>query len=166
MKRIIITMFAIVVSLAASAQSTNPLNYSGTMYVASFIVLEAPRYVSYEEHAILTEKMVVPMVEITKVKMDFEKCKFTLDGKENDIKVTECKKYTVDYHWEVVVYFEYVGGDRMELVWPEFGSPYLQQITKTDDGVNIARLLLSNKPVVSSPEDALMDLFQGLGGLL
>lgn len=159
-------MLAIVVSLAARAQSTNPLNYSGTMYASSIIVLETPRYVSYEEHAILTEKIKIPMVELTKVTMDFEKCRFSLDGKENDIKVTGCRKYTVDNHWEVVVYFEYVGGDRMELVWPEFGSPYLQQITKTDDGVNIARMILSNKPVVSLPEDALMDLFQGLGGLL
>lgn len=158
-------MLAIVVSLAARAQSTNPLNYSGTMYASSIIVLETPRYVSYEEHAILTEKIKIPMVELTKVTMDFEKCRFSLDGKENDIKVTGCRKYTVDNHWEVVVYFEYVGGDRMELVWPEFGSPYLQQITKTDDGVNIARMILSNKPVVSLPEDALMDLFQGLGGL-
>ena len=54
-------------------------------------------------------------------------------------------------------------GDKSELVWPEFGKPYIQQITKTDDGVQIARLILSRKPYVATEEDVLMYLLQGIG---
>lgn len=62
-----------VITLSASAQSTNPLNYSGTMYVESITVIETPRYISYEDHAILSEKMTVPSVEVMKIVLDFEK---------------------------------------------------------------------------------------------
>jgi hypothetical protein len=54
-------------------------------------------------------------------------------------------------------------GDKAELVWPEFGKPYFQQIIKVDDGVKIARMILSRKPYVATEEEALMDLLQGLG---
>lgn len=165
MKRILFIMLAVVMTLAARAQSTNPLNYSGTMYVESFTVIETPRYISYEDHAILTKKMTIPTTEIMKVIMDFEKGKINLSGKDSAIKVTGCKKYTEDYSWVVVVYFEFAGGDKLELVWKEHGKPFLQQITPGDGKVKIARITLSQKPVASSPEDVLMGLFQGLGGL-
>lgn len=156
-------MLASVMTLAASAQSTNPLNYSGTMYVESITVIETPRYISYEEHAILSEKMTVPSVEVTKIVLDFENGTITVKDSVDKIKVTGCKKYTADRGWEIVVYCEYVGGDKLELVWREFGKPYLQQITKGQSGFEIARMTLSTKPVVSSPEDALKGLLQGLG---
>lgn len=35
---------------------------------------------------------------------------------------------------------------KMELVWPQYKKPYLQTITKKDNGVDIARMLLSDKP--------------------
>jgi len=54
-------------------------------------------------------------------------------------------------------------GDKAELVWPEFGKPYFQQITKTEDGVKIARMVLSRKPYVADESEALMNLLQGLG---
>ena len=152
-------MLAIMAAHAALAQSTNPLDYSGTMYVESFIVLETPRYVSYEEHAIISEKKNLPIVEVTKVKMDFENNRLCIMDEESRIQVTGCKKYSESFGWVVVVYFEIVDGDKMELVWREFGKPYLQQITRTDEGVKIAKLVLSNKPVANSPEYALMSLF-------
>lgn len=39
-------------------------------------------------------------------------------------------------------------GDKAELVWPEFGKPYFQQISQSSDGVDIARMVLTNKPNV------------------
>ena len=51
------------------------------------------------------------------------------------------------------------------MVWPEFGKPYFQQITKADDGVKIARMVLSRKPYVADEGEALMNLLQGLGTL-
>lgn len=42
MKRTIITLLLTALSVAAFAQSTNPLNYSGRMFVSSFEVLPTP----------------------------------------------------------------------------------------------------------------------------
>ena len=36
-------------------------------------------------------------------------------------------------------------------------------ITKTEDGVKIARMVLSRKPYVADESEALMNLLQGLG---
>ena len=36
-------------------------------------------------------------------------------------------------------------------------------ITKIDDGVKIARMILSSKPYVADESEALMNLLQGLG---
>lgn len=54
-------------------------------------------------------------------------------------------------------------GDKAELVWPEFGKPYFQQITKTDEDVKIARMVLSSKPYVADESEALRDMLMGLG---
>ncbi len=155
-------MLAGVMTLAASAQSTNPLNYSGTMYVESITAIETPRYISYEEHAILSEKMTLPMTEVTKIVMDFGNNTIYANGKVHDIKVTGCKRYDTDWGWEVVIYFEYVGGDKLELVWKEFGKPYLQEITNTGTGASISRITLSASPTASSSEDVLRSFLQGL----
>ena len=53
-------------------------------------------------------------------------------------------------------------GNKAELVWPEFGKPYIQQITPNDEGVKIARIVLSQKPYVADEMEALMNLMQGL----
>lgn len=159
MKKIILLQLAIMVAQAALAQSTNPLNYSGTMYAESMTILETPRYVSYEEHAIFSEQISLPMIEVTKVRMDFENNKLYIKDEENKIQVSGCKKYSESFGWVVVVYFQIVDGDKMELVWSEYGKPYIQQITKTDEGFKIYKFILSNKPVASSPEEAVMSLF-------
>lgn len=40
----------------------------------------------------------------------------------------------------VVIYMDLVDeGDKAELVWPEFGKPYFQQISKAESGMKIAR---------------------------
>ena len=165
MKKSIITIILALAScFAATAQSTNPLNYSGRMYVEAIEIIQTPRYVSYEDHAILSQQMRIPSVQITKCEMDFEKGTVTVDNKEMRIKVNATKKYDTDRGWVVVIYTNLVDeGDKAELVWPEFGKPYFQQITKADDGVHIARMILTSKPYVADEGEALMNLLQGLG---
>ena len=165
MKKNIITIILALASVfIASAQSTNPLNYSGRMYVEAIEIIATPRYVSYEDYAILSQQMRIPSVEITKIDMDFEKGIVTVKDIEMKIKVNGCKRYEADHGWTVVVYVDLVNeGDKGELVWPEFGKPYFQQITKPDDGVKIARMILSRKPYVADEGEALMNLLQGLG---
>ena len=165
MKKNIITIILALASVfITSALSTNPQNYSGRMYVEAIEIIATPRYVSYEDHAILSQQMRIPSVEITKCDMDFEKGTVTVKDSEMKIKVNGCKKYDTDRGWVVVVYVDLVNeGDKAELVWPEFGKPFFQQITKTGDGVKIARMVLSRKPYVADESEALMNLLQGLG---
>ena len=164
MKHTILTLVLAFASILGYAQSTNPLNYSGRMYVEAIEIIQTPRYVSYEDHAILSQQMRIPSVEITKIDMDFEKGTVTVKDTQMKIKVTGCKRYEADHGWKVVVYMELVNeGDKAELVWPEFGKPYFQQITKADNGVNIARMVLTSKPYVADDVEALMNLLQGMG---
>ena len=154
------------VGILGYAQSTNPLNYSGRMYVEAIEVIATPRYVSYEEHAILSQQMRIPSTEITKFDMDFEKGTVSMKDTEIKVKVTGCKKYESDHGWVVVVYVDLVNeDDKAEFVWPEFGKPFFQQITKTDEGVKIARMILSSKPYVADGNEALLNLLMGLGTL-
>lgn len=164
MKKSIITIILALASvIIAAAQSTNPLNYSGRMYVEAIEIIATPRYVSYEDHAILSQQMCIPSVEITKCDMDFEKGTVTVKGREMKMKVNACKKYDTDHGWVVVVYVDLVnGGDKAELVWPEYGKPLFQQITKTDDSVKIARMVLSRKPYASNEAEALRDMLMGI----
>ena len=164
MKRTILTAMLAFAGILGYAQSTNPLNYSGRMYVEAIEIIQTPRYVSYEDHAILSQQMRIPSVQITKCEMDFEKGTVTVDNKEMRINVNDTKKYDTDRGWVVVIYTDLVDeGDKAELVWPEFGKPYFQQITKVDNGVNIARMVLTSKPYVADEGEALMNLLQGLG---
>ena len=150
MKHITLIFVLTLATITAAAQSTNPLNYSGRMYVEAIEIIATPRYVSYEDHAILSQQMRIPSVEITKIDMDFEKGIVIAKEIEMKIKVNGCKKYDTDRGWVVVVYVDLVNeGDKAELVWPEFGKPFFQQITKTDEGVKIARMVLSSKPYVA-----------------
>ena len=151
-------------NILGHAQSTNPLNYSGKMYVESIDILSTPRYVSYEDHSILSKDMSIPSMEIQKCILDFENKTVTVGETVMKIKVNNTNKYIEHEHWVVVIYMDLVDeGDKAELVWPEFGKPYFQQISKTESGMKIARMILSQKPVVADPNDALMKLLQGLG---
>ena len=162
--RTLVLTIALLASFAAAAQSTNPLNYSGRMYVEAIEIIATPRYVSYEDHAILSQQMRIPSSEITKFDMDFEKGIVSMKDSEIKVKVTDCKQYESDYGWTVVVYVDLINeDDKAELVWPEFGKPYFQQITKTDEGVKIARMILSSKPYVADGNEALLNLLMGLG---
>ena len=164
MKRSILIVMLALAGILGYAQSTNPLNYSGRMYVEAIEIIATPRYASYEDHAILSQQMRIPSVEITKIDMDFEKGIVTAKEIEMKIKVNGCKKYDTDHGWVVVVYVDLVDeGDKAELVWPEFGKPFFQQITTTDDGVKIARMVLSSKPYVADESEALRDMLMGLG---
>lgn len=163
MKKILISLLAVLIGTAAFSQSTNPLNYSGKMYVSSIEVVTTPRYVSFEDHAILSSEMTIPVIEITKVMFDFENNIINLNNEDHKIKVTGTKKYTMtDGSWNVVIFISFLDEtDKYELVWREYGSPYLQEITKTDEGVKICKMNLSTKPRSTSPEDALMQLLGG-----
>ena len=164
MKHITLIFVLTLATITAAAQSTNPLNYSGRMYVEAIEIIATPRYVSYEDHAILSQQMRIPSVEITKIDMDFEKGIVLAKEIEMKIKVNGCKKYDTDRGWVVVVYVDLVNeGDKAELVWPEFGKPFFQQITKTDEGVKIARMVLSSKPYVADESEALRNMLMGLG---
>ena len=166
MKRTILIVMLTLVGILGYAQSTNPLNYSGRMYVEAIEIIATPRYISYEDHAILSQQMRIPSTEVTKFDMDFEKGIVSMKDSEIKVKVIDCKKYDTDHGWVVVVYLDLVNeDDKAELVWPEFGKPYFQQITRTDKGVDIARMLLSSKPYVADGNEALLNLLMGLGAM-
>jgi len=166
MKHIILTVVLAIACTLGHAQSTNPLNYGGRMYLESIEIISTPRYISYEDHAILSTQMRMPSTEITKVEFDFEKNTVSIGGTPNRIKVTSTKKYNTDHGWVVVIYADMIDeGDKMEIVWKEYGKPYAQQITKTNDGVKIARMNLSRQPKVVSEADAAAEMLKGLGTL-
>ena len=166
MKHIILTTVLAIACTLGHAQSTNPLNYGGRMYLESIEIISTPRYISYEDHAILSTQMRMPSTEITKVEFDFEKNTVSIGGTPNRIKVTSTKKYNTDHGWVVVIYADMIDeGDKMEIVWKEDGKPYAQQITKTNDGVKIARMNLSRQPIVVSEADAAAEMLKGLGTL-
>jgi hypothetical protein len=164
MKHIIITAALVFASILGYAQSTNPLNYSGRMYVEAIEIYTTPRYVSYEDHAIVSQQMRIPSVRISKCEMDFKNGTVIVDQTTMKVKVNATKKYNTNYGWVVVIYMDHVDeGNKAELVWPEYGKPYMQQITPNDDGVKIARMVLSKNPYVADEREALMNLLQGLG---
>ena len=164
MKRIILIVMLAFACILGYAQSTNPLNYSGRMYIEAIEIIQTPRYVSYEDHAILSQQMRIPSAQITKCDMDFEKSTVTVNNKEMRIKVNATKKYDTYRGWVIVIYMDLIDeGDKAELVWSEFDEPFFQQITKSNDGVHIARMILTSKPYVADDGEALMNLLQGLG---
>lgn len=99
MKRTILIVMLALSGILGYAQSTNPQNYSGRMYVEAIEIIATPRYVSFEDHAILPQQMRIPSVEIT----------------------------------------------------------------KADDGVKIARMVLSRRPYVADEAEALRDMLMGFG---
>lgn len=162
---IICAAIAMLVTASAQNPHLNPLNYSGKMYISAVEMLTTPRYISYEDHAILSSEMTVPVVEVTIEQFDFEKNIVDIDGNEVKIGKAYVKEYPSDYDSTFVIYIEPSGdGDYMELVWPEIGDPYLLQITPNEQGVAICKMKLSHKPVAATGEDALIQLLNSLGG--
>ena len=146
------------------AQSVNPLNYSGTLYVSSMEELSTPRYVSYEEHAILTPGISMPVIEVTKVVLDFENGYIRFKDNKIRVRVTAAKKYVERNETTVVIYLDMLEGtDKIEVVWPGHGRPYMQQISYDSSGVEIARMYLTNRPTATDPYDALNQMLNGYG---
>jgi len=144
----------------------NPLNYSGRMYISSVDAISTPRYVSYEDHAILSTELSVPVVEVSKIEFDFKNNVILIQDKSTAITNVRIKEHTDEYSRIIVIYMDLVDStDKMELVWPDDDSPYLLQITPDDDKVAICKMRLSQKPVASSGEEALMQLLNSLGGM-
>ena len=98
MKKVILGILLCAISVALWAQNPklNPLNYSGRMYISSIDALTAPRYISYEDHAILSTEISVPAVEVMKVDFDFKNNIITLSDKHNRIKNVRVKEYIND----------------------------------------------------------------------
>lgn len=166
MKRMFLIAALSLASLTTMAQDVDPLNFSGKMYVESIIAFSTPRYVSYENHAILSKDITIPILEITTCILDFENGVISIDDKEYRIKVTSAKVYDDYLKRETVIYMDMLDcNDKMELIWPEHGQPYIQQITGTSDGVNIARCMLTTKPVIADPEHAIIEALMTLGNL-
>ena len=148
------------------AQSTNPLNYSGRMFVSSYEVLSTPCYVSYEDHGILSSDLTIPVTEVTTLLSDFENGSIKSGETEYKIKVTNTKKYTLtDGTWVVVLYLQTLDGStRFEYIWREYGHAYLDTINKQDDGTfKIIRMNLSTKPQSTSPDEALIQMLGSYG---
>ena len=166
MKRIL-TFTSLLLSFAAAfAQSTNPLNYSGKMFVSSYEVLSTPRYVSYEDHGILSSDVTMPVTEVTTLISDFENGTLKSGETEYKIKVTATKKYTLtDDSWVVVIFITTLDGKfRFEYIWREYGHPYLDTITRNDDGsMKIVRMNLSSRPQATSPDEAIIQLLNSYG---
>lgn len=166
MKRICSFIVSILCAATVFAQSTNPLNYSGKMFVSSYEVLSTPRYVSYEDHGILSSDITIPVTEISTLISDFENGTLKNGETEYKIKVTATKKYTLtDGSWVVVIYIEERDGqNRFEYIWREYGHAYLDTITKKEDGsFKIIRMNLSRKPQIASPEEAILQMLGSYG---
>ena len=97
---------AMTMLMTASAQNPklNPLNYGGKMYVSAMEVLTTPRYVSYEDHAILSSEMTVPVMEVTVVNFDFEKRIVVLADQQIPFSKAHVKEYSSDYFKTYVIY--------------------------------------------------------------
>ena len=166
MKRIITVLLFVLYGVMALAQSTNPLNYSGRMFVSSYEVLSTPRYVSYEDHGILSSDLTIPVTEVTTLLSDFENGTLKSGETEYKIKVTNTKKCTLtDGSWAVVIYMQAIDGTaRFEYIWREYGHAYLDTINKQDDGTfKIIRMNLSRKPQATSPDEALIQMLGSYG---
>lgn len=151
----------------ASAQNPrlNPLNYSGKMYLSSIQAQSTPRYVSYENHAIISSELTVPAIKVTPVLFDFEKNTITLNDEEIKLSKVYVKGYTSEYPDTYVIYMDLEDNPdkKMELVWPETGSPYLLTITQKDDRFLLEKMNLSHTPVAVSAEEALMRMMNSAG---
>lgn len=168
MRRVILCLLSLYMALSSWSQTPklNPLNYSGRMYISSVDAISTPRYVSYEDHAILSTELSVPVVEVSKIEFDFKNNVILIQDKSTAITNVRIKEHTDEYSRIIVIYMDLVDStDKMELVWPDDDSPYLLQITPDDDKVAICKMKLSQKPVASSGEDALMQLLNSLGGM-
>lgn len=168
MRRVILCLLSLYMALSSWSQTPklNPLNYSGRMYISSVDAISTPRYVSYEDHAILSTELSVPVVEVSKIEFDFKNNVILIQDKSTAITNVRIKEHTDEYSRIIVIYMDLVDStDKMELVWPDDDSPYLLQITPDDDKVAICKMKLSQKPVASSGEDALMQLLNSLGGI-
>lgn len=166
MKRIIGILLSVLCVATAFAQSTNPLNYSGRMFVSSYEVLSTPRYVSYEDHGILSSDVTIPVTEVTTLLSDFENGSLKSGETEYKIKVTNTKKYTLtDGTWVVVIYIQAIDGSaRFEYIWREYGHAYMDTINKQDDGTyKIIRMNLSRKPQAASPDEAIIQMLGSYG---
>lgn len=168
MKRAILCILGLYMALCSWSQTPklNPLNYSGRLYISSMEVISTPRYVSYEDHAILSTEMSVPVIEVSKVEFDFKNNVILIQDKPTAITNVRIKEYTNEYPRIVVIYMDLVDNtDKMELVWPDGRSPYLLEITPGDAKVDICKMKLSHKPVATSGGQALMQLLNSLGGM-
>jgi len=134
------------------------------MYVSKFVILSTPRYVSFEDHAILSEVGTLPVMEVTKIGFDFEANNIVMNGNDHQVKVTSIKKYDTTSGWAVVLSIDFLNeSDKYELVWPESKSPYLLTISKEESGgYKILKMILTTKPYKDSEDGILLNFLNNI----
>lgn len=139
---------------------------SGRMYVSLLETIKTPRYESFEDHAILTTELTVPPIDVIKVEFDFKNNSITLDDKQISIKNLKIKEVEEGFSNTIVISMNTDDSSyRLELVWPEYGTPHLLEIYQNEDNVSIVKMKLSQKPVATSPEDAILQILNSYSGI-
>ena len=158
------------ISLFSQNPKLNPLNYSGKMYVSSVALISTPRYVSYDDHALLSTELSLPAVEAMQIEFDFKNNVITYppskegqeQGEKFQIKNVVAKTYKEGYSETIVISMQKVNDPtKLELVWSETTNPYLLEIMQGEDNVTISKFILSQKFSVPSMDQVLMQLFEG-----
>lgn len=150
MKKIVLAIFiAMLTTVGASAQSTNPLNSSEEIYAVFLNVYTTPRYLSYEDEDYeLIKRVASSPIKAIKCNFDFEVGCVTLAEKKLKIKDLSTHKNGKPGGGVVVCMNLSEGGkdEVWELVWREFGNPTLRSCIHKDNEYAILEFLLSQKP--------------------
>lgn len=136
----------------------NPLNYSGKMPVTSFEVITTPRYISYNDHALLSTEMSMPMMEPLQVEFDF-KNKIIKNITEDVTEITNIavKEYTNGKHTTIVIHMDVVDSTgKLEFVWPPLENPYLLVIEPSEEKAAIVKYNFKHGSSSTTSEDALL----------
>ena len=155
-------------SSGATAQSLNPLNYSGKMYVIKMESITTTRYVSFEDHSLLTTEFEMDPASWGLLGMaitfDFKKkiirwhgsSIFGEDAQKSEelFSVISTKKYITDHkQWIAVISMKPSSKEkyyRYELVWPQYGYPYFQSMRNDGEKCEITRYTLSTESPAAS----------------
>lgn len=157
MKVFLLALVFVALNVNAQPPSMNPLNYSGKMYLTAVEGFETPRYVSFDDHALLSSKGRVPTVEVTPVSIDFDKKTLTMLDKVRRFKNVRIREHILIDGEAIVIYADDVkDATKYEFVFHNYDDPYFQIIKPlAEGGMAIERCHLSEKPKDVSPAEAL-----------
>lgn len=132
---------------SANAQNPqlNPLNYSGKMSVTSLEAITTPRYISYNDHALLSTEMSIPTMNLMQVVFDFKnKTIKIMDEELTKISNISVKEYINKGLTTIVIHMDVIDStDKLEFVWPPLENPYLLVIVqKEEEGATLLKINL------------------------